>query len=61
MTREISLRLTSEILDFRLKETIQIEERTSEPDIIAIIRGQKLKPDTGAVETGKLADLFLIT
>jgi hypothetical protein len=46
-------------LVFLLKETIQTEERTSERDIIAIILDQKLKPDTGAVEIGKLEDLYL--
>jgi hypothetical protein len=59
MTRGISSRLTLVTQVFLLKETIQTEERTSERDIIAIILDQKLKPDTGAVEIGKLEDLYL--
>jgi hypothetical protein len=46
-------------LDLALKETIQREERTSERDIIVIIRGLKLKRGTGHVAIGKLEDQFL--
>jgi hypothetical protein len=40
---------------------ILIEERTLEQDIIAIIQGLKLKPDIGAVKTGKLVNQLQIS
>jgi hypothetical protein len=56
MIREISSRLILVTLDFLSKETIQIEERTLERDIIVIIQVLKLKQDIGAAGIGKLED-----
>jgi hypothetical protein len=60
MIREISSRLILVTLDFLSRETIQIEERTSEQDIIAITQDLKLKLVIGHVETGKLEDRYQI-
>jgi hypothetical protein len=59
MIRVISLRLILVRLIWKLKETIQTEERTLERDIIVITQGLALKPDIGHVATGNLEDLYL--
>jgi hypothetical protein len=49
------------ILIFLLKDQIQVEEKTSEQDIIATTQAAKLKRDIGLVGIGSLAEQFLIT
>jgi hypothetical protein len=59
MTREISSRSTSEILQEKLKEMIQTEEKTLEQDIIVILLGQSGKRSGGLVAIGRLVEQFL--